>query len=229
MRDSLPLLNTLDFPPLRRGALDTLQVNLTYRCNQRCLHCHVNAGPTRTESMSAELIELLGEVIDAHPVDTLDLTGGAPEMHPQFRTLVRRARAAGIKVIDRCNLTILSEPGHEDLAEFLAGEQERARELRPSKVAGPETKPGRCPRTQREVRGAQETAAASARALSSSQLQCSSFVDAFATQSSARSQFRAAGPSFRTSCAAAVASAHLSRASTRARLNCKRGSSLAGA
>ncbi|WVM89229.1 hypothetical protein UMZ34_00395 [Halopseudomonas pachastrellae] len=70
--------NTLDFPPLRRGALDTLQVNLTYRCNQRCLHCHVNAGPTRTESMSAELIELLCEVIDAHPVDTLDLTGGAP-------------------------------------------------------------------------------------------------------------------------------------------------------
>ena len=123
MRDTLPLLNTLDFPPLRRGALDTLQVNLTYRCNQRCLHCHVNAGPTRTESMSAELIELLCEVIDAHPVDTLDLTGGAPEMHPQFRTLVRRARAAGIKVIDRCNLTILSEPGHEDLAEFLAGEQ----------------------------------------------------------------------------------------------------------
>ena len=70
MRDTLPLLNTLDFPPLRRGALDTLQVNLTYRCNQRCLHCHVNAGPTRTESMSAELVELLCEVIDAHPVDT---------------------------------------------------------------------------------------------------------------------------------------------------------------
>lgn len=120
MRDTLPLLNTLDFPPLRRGALETLQVNLTYRCNQRCLHCHVNAGPTRTEAMSDELIELLCDVIDAHPVSTLDLTGGAPEMHPQFRTLVTRARAAGLKVIDRCNLTILSEPGHEDLAQFLA-------------------------------------------------------------------------------------------------------------
>jgi len=120
VRDTLPLLNQLDFPSLRRSALETLQVNLTYRCNQRCLHCHVNAGPTRTEAMSDELIELLCDVIDAHPVSTLDLTGGAPEMHPQFRTLVVRARAAGLKVIDRCNLTILSEPGHEDLAQFLA-------------------------------------------------------------------------------------------------------------
>ncbi|UJJ31157.1 arsenosugar biosynthesis radical SAM (seleno)protein ArsS [Halopseudomonas maritima] len=123
MRDTLPLLNKLDFPPLRRAALDTLQVNLTYRCNQRCLHCHVNAGPTRTESTSDDLIALLHQVIDAHPVATLDLTGGAPEMHPQFRALVSHARAAGIRVIDRCNLTILSEPGYEDLAEFLAAEQ----------------------------------------------------------------------------------------------------------
>ncbi len=123
MRDTLPLLNKLDFPPLHRAALDTLQVNLTYRCNQRCLHCHVNAGPTRTESMSDDLIALLHQVIDAHPVATLDLTGGAPEMHPQFRALVSHARAAGTRVIDRCNLTILSEPGYEGLAEFLATEQ----------------------------------------------------------------------------------------------------------
>lgn len=120
MHATLPLLNALDFPPLRRGALQALQVNLTYRCNQRCLHCHVNAGPTRTEAMTDDSLALLHRVIDAHPVQTLDLTGGAPEMHPRFRELVRHARRAGLRVIDRCNLTILSEPGYEDLAEFLA-------------------------------------------------------------------------------------------------------------
>ena len=120
MHDTLPLLNRLDFPAIRRGALQVLQVNLTYRCNQRCLHCHVNAGPTRTEAMSDEVIEALFAVIDAHPVGILDLTGGAPEMHPRFRQVVQHARAAGLQVIDRCNLTILSEPGFEYLAEFLA-------------------------------------------------------------------------------------------------------------
>jgi radical SAM/Cys-rich protein len=118
--DTLPLLNRLDFPPIQRRALDTLQVNLTYQCNQRCLHCHVNAGPTRTEAMSDEVIADLYQVLDAHSVTTLDLTGGAPEMHPRFRDIVRHARAEGIEVIDRCNLTILSEPGYEYLAEFLA-------------------------------------------------------------------------------------------------------------
>ncbi|MEH6490961.1 arsenosugar biosynthesis radical SAM (seleno)protein ArsS [Halopseudomonas sp.] len=120
MLDTLPLLNRLDFPPIHRRALDTLQINLTYQCNQRCLHCHVNAGPTRTEGMSDEVIADLYQVLDAHSVTTLDLTGGAPEMHPRFRDIVRHARAEGIKVIDRCNLTILSEPGYEYLAEFLA-------------------------------------------------------------------------------------------------------------
>ena len=120
MRDTLPLLNQLDFPALQRRELDTLQVNLTYLCNQRCLHCHVNAGPTRTESMSDEVIELLYGVIDSHSVRTLDLTGGAPEMHPRFRDIVTHARREGLEVIDRCNLTILSEPGYEGLAEFLA-------------------------------------------------------------------------------------------------------------
>jgi len=118
--DTLPLLNRLDFPPIKRRALDTLQVNLTYECNQRCLHCHVNAGPTRTEAMTDEVIEDLYRVLDAHSVQTLDLTGGAPEMHPRFRDIVRHARTEGIEVIDRCNLTILSEPGYEDLAAFLA-------------------------------------------------------------------------------------------------------------
>ncbi|MCQ4318504.1 radical SAM/Cys-rich domain protein [Stutzerimonas zhaodongensis] len=120
MHATLPLLNSLDFPPIRRAALEALQVNLTYRCNQRCLHCHVNAGPTRTEAMTDESLGLLHQVIDAHPVHTLDLTGGAPEMHPRFREIVAHARREGLRVIDRCNLTILSEPGYENLAQFLA-------------------------------------------------------------------------------------------------------------
>lgn len=123
MRDLLPLLAETDFPPLRRGALTTLQVNLGYRCNQRCLHCHVNAGPTRTEMMSSEHIQAVLAVLAAQSLQTLDLTGGAPELHPEFRTLVAGARALGVTVIDRCNLTILSEPGQEDLADFLADYQ----------------------------------------------------------------------------------------------------------
>jgi radical SAM/Cys-rich protein len=110
------------FPPLRRDALTTLQVNLGYRCNQSCSHCHVNAGPSRTEEMDAETLALIGPVLRARGLSCLDLTGGAPELHPGFRALVRQARALGVRVIDRCNLTILSEPGQEDLAEFLAGE-----------------------------------------------------------------------------------------------------------
>ncbi|MCQ4321145.1 arsenosugar biosynthesis radical SAM (seleno)protein ArsS [Stutzerimonas stutzeri] len=120
MHATLPLLNALNFPAIRRGRLEALQINLTYRCNQRCLHCHVNAGPTRSEAMTDESLALLHDVIDAHRVQTLDLTGGAPEMHPRFRELVRHARQSGLRVIDRCNLTILGEPGHEDLAAFLA-------------------------------------------------------------------------------------------------------------
>ena len=122
MHVMLPLLNTLRFPDIQRSQLQALQVNLTYQCNQRCLHCHVNAGPTRTEAMTDESLALLLQVIDSHSVDTLDLTGGAPEMHPRFRELVSHARGEGLRVIDRCNLTILSEPGYADLAGFLAGQ-----------------------------------------------------------------------------------------------------------
>jgi len=110
------------FPPLRRDTLTTLQVNLGYRCNQSCSHCHVNAGPTRTEQMDAETLALIVPVLQARGLSCLDITGGAPELHPGFRALVRQARAQGARVIDRCNLTILSEPGQEDLAEFLVGE-----------------------------------------------------------------------------------------------------------
>jgi radical SAM/Cys-rich protein len=120
MHDTLPLLARSDFPPIRRRQLDTLQVNLGYKCNQSCLHCHVNAGPNRTETMDADTAALVLQVLRARQVGTLDLTGGAPELNPHFRDLVRGARASGVRVIDRCNLTILSEPGQDDLADFLA-------------------------------------------------------------------------------------------------------------
>ncbi|WP_460100231.1 arsenosugar biosynthesis radical SAM (seleno)protein ArsS [Sessilibacter sp. MAH4] len=120
MHATLPLLEVTDFPEINRAELTTLQVNIGYLCNQRCLHCHVNASPDRKEMMSEELIQLIPEVIKARGINTLDLTGGAPEMHQQFRELVAKVRAMGVRVIDRCNLTILTEPGYEGTAEFLA-------------------------------------------------------------------------------------------------------------
>ena len=120
MKPTLPLLIHTDFPPLRRESLDTLQVNLGYRCNQSCLHCHVNAGPNRTEMMDEPTVQLVLKVLEARKIRTLDLTGGAPELNPHFRALVSGARALGMRVIDRCNLTVLSEPGQETLAAFLA-------------------------------------------------------------------------------------------------------------
>lgn len=122
MHDTLPLLKKTRFPAIRRTRLDTLQVNLGYKCNQSCVHCHVNAGPNRTEMMDAETLALIPQVLAARGLGTLDLTGGAPELHEGFRDLVRAARAQGVRVIDRCNLTILFEPGQHDLAEFLAGQ-----------------------------------------------------------------------------------------------------------
>jgi radical SAM/Cys-rich protein len=123
LRATLPLLVATGFPPIARRALQAVQVNLGYVCNQSCLHCHVNAGPTRTESMSRETIDQVLQYLAASRATTLDITGGAPELNPHFRHLVRSARARGVRVIDRCNLTILLEPGHEDLAGFLAGER----------------------------------------------------------------------------------------------------------
>ena len=120
MLPTLPLLEATDFPAIRRQSLTTLQMNLGYLCNQSCVHCHVNAGPTRKELMSDELIDLAIEVMQKRNIEILDLTGGAPEMNPAFRRLVIAARQLGVKVIDRCNLTILFEPGYEGLAEFLA-------------------------------------------------------------------------------------------------------------
>jgi radical SAM/Cys-rich protein len=120
---TLPLLEVSDFPAIRRDRVETLQVNLGYKCNQSCVHCHVNAGPTRTEQMDRETMRTVLRYLEASGVGTLDVTGGAPELNPHFRELVSRARALGARVIDRCNLTVLEEPGQEDLADFLAREE----------------------------------------------------------------------------------------------------------
>ncbi len=123
MLETLPLLAKRAFPAIRRSALQILQVNLGYRCNQQCLHCHVNAGPTRSEAMDRETIDQLLKLIDSNKIKTLDLTGGAPELNDHFRYLVSEARKRGVTVIDRCNLTILQEPDQASLAEFLAQHQ----------------------------------------------------------------------------------------------------------
>ncbi len=94
-----------------------------YKCNQCCIHCHVNAGPNRTEMMSSETIDLIKKVLVLYKIKTIDLTGGAPELHPEFRKLVITCREIGVEIIDRCNLTILTEPGQEDLADFLAANE----------------------------------------------------------------------------------------------------------
>ena len=107
--------------PLTRARVDTLQLNVTLRCNLACHHCHVESGPKRTEAMDEAVVARVLDLLAASPgVRTLDLTGGAPEMHPDFRVLVEGARALGLEVIDRCNLTILHERGYRDLPEFLA-------------------------------------------------------------------------------------------------------------
>ena len=120
MHATLPALIHSDFPAIKRATLEVMQVNLGYLCNQSCLHCHVNAGPKRTELMDRATADALFEFIDASTVRTLDLTGGAPELNPLFRSIVTAARLRDIHVIDRCNLTVLFEPGQEDTARFLA-------------------------------------------------------------------------------------------------------------
>lgn len=123
MHATLHLMQRHGFPAMQRGQLDTLQVNLGYRCNQSCLHCHVNAGPQRSETMSRETVADVLAFLEVSGVKRLDLTGGAPELNAHFRGLVMRAREIGVHVTDRCNLTVLDEPGQEGLAEFLAHQQ----------------------------------------------------------------------------------------------------------
>lgn len=122
MRDTWPLLANIAFPSVRRGRLHTLQVNVGYRCNQSCVHCHVNAGPGRTEAMDAATVDLVLDVLKRRQILTLDITGGAPELNPEFRRLVSSARRIGVRVMDRCNLTVMEQPGQEDLPQFLARE-----------------------------------------------------------------------------------------------------------
>ena len=108
-------------PPLRRGPVRTLQLNIGKRCNLACHHCHVESGPGRSEAMDREGVRRVLELLERNPgVETLDITGGAPELNPHFRPLVAGARALGRRVIDRCNLTVLYEPGQDDTARFLA-------------------------------------------------------------------------------------------------------------
>jgi len=123
MHDTLPLLEKIAFPPIRRGPLDTLQINVGYRCNQSCVHCHVAASPNRTEEMSGAVIDVVLAFLERRRIATLDITGGAPELNAHFRRLAVAARDMGVRVMDRCNLTILEVPGQEDLASFLAAQQ----------------------------------------------------------------------------------------------------------
>lgn len=110
-----------DLFPLRAVRIDTLQINVGKRCNQACKHCHVDAGPLRTEEMTRETAELVVSALARNlGIETLDITGGAPELNPNFRYLVQSARGLGRHVIDRCNFTVLFVPGQEGTAQFLA-------------------------------------------------------------------------------------------------------------
>ena len=108
-------------PLLWRGQVSTLQLNIGLKCDLACHHCHVAAGPKRTEMLDRRGVERVLELLERSPgVELLDVTGGAPELNPHFRPLVEGARALGRRVIDRCNLTVLHQPGQENTAEFLA-------------------------------------------------------------------------------------------------------------
>jgi radical SAM/Cys-rich protein len=105
---------------LRAQGLDILQVNVGYRCNMSCKHCHIGAGPARTEEMDGDNIEAVLSVLGENDIGTLDITGGAPELNPRFSSLVEEARGLGRRVIVRSNLTVFFEEGYADLPEFFA-------------------------------------------------------------------------------------------------------------
>jgi radical SAM/Cys-rich protein len=123
MLDTFPRLKEISFPAISRKSVDTLQLNLGYLCNQQCQHCHVNAGPNRTEQMSFAVLQHVLNFVDNNDIRTVDLTGGAPEMNPHFSFLIKQLRQRNVRVIDRCNLTILGESGYADLAQTLADNQ----------------------------------------------------------------------------------------------------------
>ncbi len=108
------------FPAIYKEPIETLQINIGYKCNQACKHCHVNSSPLRTEKMSNEMISLIPKIIEKYKIKTLDITGGAPELHPEFKNLITSLSTKQVDIIDRCNLTIFFEEGYEDLPQFLA-------------------------------------------------------------------------------------------------------------
>ena len=109
---------------VRRRTVSTVQINIGYKCDLACNHCHVESGPKRTEAMDRETCQRILDLIDASSgVEILDITGGAPELNPNFRFIASQARQRGLRVFDRCNLTVLFEPGQEDTAEFLADQK----------------------------------------------------------------------------------------------------------
>ncbi len=113
-------LKNHSLPGLRRKQLTDLQINLGYLCNQACEHCHVEAGPKRTELMTWETMQRILSWSEKAGIKSVDLTGGAPEMNPYFRDFIEAFQAQGAQIISRCNLTILREPGYEDLAQWYA-------------------------------------------------------------------------------------------------------------
>jgi radical SAM/Cys-rich protein len=143
MLDALPLPRTFaealegaGRDMLRADGISVLQINVGKRCNQACRHCHVDAGPDRTEVMPPHVVEACLRFLEASAIPTVDITGGAPELHPQFREIVGRARAAGRHVMDRCNLTITRLPNYSDIPEFLAGHRVEVVASLPSFAAG---------------------------------------------------------------------------------------------
>ncbi len=127
MLESLPLprsfadaITSAGLPPLTTIPPSVLQINVGKRCNQACHHCHVDAGPDRTEVMTDDVVEAALDLLQYSEIPTLDITGGAPELHPRFREIVQRGVALGRHVIDRCNLTITTLPNYQDLPEFFA-------------------------------------------------------------------------------------------------------------
>ena len=118
MHKIYPLIKNTNFPSIKRSWLKTIQVNLGYKCNQSCLHCHVNAGPKRREMMDKKTIDNVIDFAINNNIKTVDLTGGAPEINKYFKYMVKQLRQHDIRIIDRCNLTILNEDGMEDLPSF---------------------------------------------------------------------------------------------------------------
>src|SRR5918999_5414081 len=106
-----------------RRSIDVLQVNMGRYCNLACIHCHVESGPTRKEMMSRDRVDAVLRFLARSEIPTLDITGGAPELHPDFDYLVESARKLGRHVMDRCNLTVIFEPGKDYLPEFFRRNQ----------------------------------------------------------------------------------------------------------